>query len=395
MTYSRANLLGWILLLTAGLWAAAAQAQEFRYRYVSLDNIEPPAPYTVFFPVSLRDGGRVYGTVCDDVCSDPHIAIYKNGTLTVLGAAGLGAGDFAIAVNARGTLAGAVLIDPENFIFQAALFRGDQVELLPRQPGEIFSVAFSLNDRDMALVESDTATAINYLLYKDGQASPLDFGPAVTNPELFLSRKSINNHGIIAGRSGEAFNGARGFRFDPRTGQAKLLYPFPGDPTETLAWGMGINNRGDVLGYSFTVGVQPYHERIGVWDSTGRFRTYSVSSISTNRLVFNDNNLIVATLAGGTSYLIPRPGVRFDLADLVENLPQGADLSIIDDLNNRSDMIGFGSGGSFLLERITNGTPRSFVASRPISSAKSKRHIMPPKAAAILRRQLPSLDELK
>ena len=77
---------GWLLVLTLGLSAVAAQAQEFRYRYVSLDEVVPPAPFTAFFATSLQDSGRVYGIVCGDLntCSDGHVAFFKDGTVTVL-----------------------------------------------------------------------------------------------------------------------------------------------------------------------------------------------------------------------------------------------------------------------------------------------------------------------
>ena len=41
---------GWILVLTLGLWAVAVQAQEFRYRYVSLSQVELPPGFSSFFP---------------------------------------------------------------------------------------------------------------------------------------------------------------------------------------------------------------------------------------------------------------------------------------------------------------------------------------------------------
>jgi hypothetical protein len=61
--------------------------------------------------------------------------------------------------------------------------------------------------------------------------------------------------------------------------------------------------------------------------------------------VTNDNNLIVITAVFNThtSYLVPTPGVRLNLADLVENLPVGQDLFFITDMNNTGDMIGFSS----------------------------------------------------
>jgi hypothetical protein len=192
------------------------------------------------------------------------------------------------------------------------------------------------------------------VLYHKGQATPLDFGPSISNP----SRLAINNQGILSGRQGSSpFDGATGFRFDPRTEDAMLLQPLSTDP---LAWGLAINNRGDVLGYSFVSGGL---ERIGVWDRQGEFKTYFVEGTSefptiSNSLLFNDNNLIVITFVtspaseSGNSYLVPKPDTRLNIADLVENLPEGRDLSFISDINNQGSMIGTSSqGSSFLLER--------------------------------------------
>jgi hypothetical protein len=345
---------GWILALTLGFWAVVVQAQEFHYRYVSLDQLELPSGFTFFSPAAIHNSGRVYGTVRDDSFSDFHIAFYKDGTLTVLQSSGL-----ASTVNAGGTVGGRVLVDPQNFIFQAALFRGDEVELIPPQPGEVRGIVIALNDRGTALVESDDASGQpTYVLYSTGQTTPLDFGPTVTNPR-FMRRvgtdRFINNEGILAGTEGSDFFGdGRGFRFNPRTGEVTLLEPVPPD---TLSWGLGINNRGDVLGYSF-VNAGPYHERIGVWDRNGDFKTYFDETFSSDVLVFNDNNLIVITLVSRThtSYLVPKSGVRLNLADLVENLPDGQDLRVITDMNNRGNMIGRSSTGNhFLLERVGVG----------------------------------------
>src|SRR5262245_55277865 len=130
------------------LWAGMAQAQEFRYRYVSLDQAQLPSGFTAFFPVALNDSGRVYGTACDDFCTDPRLAFYKDGIVTVLQASGS-----VSTVNAGGTAGGSVL-DPQAFVLNAALLRGDTVEPIPPQPDEIFAVAFALNDSGTALVLS-------------------------------------------------------------------------------------------------------------------------------------------------------------------------------------------------------------------------------------------------
>lgn len=345
--------LGWILALTLGFWALVVQAQEFRYRYVSLDQLELPHGFTSFFPAAIHNSGRVYGTVCDDLCSDPHIAIYEDGAVTVLGSSG-----YASTVNAGGTVGGFVVVDPQNFIVQAALFRGDEVEIIPPQPREVVAFVIALNDLGTALVESDDNEGKpTFVLYKNGQSVLLDFGPSITNPEFISfvgNGRFINNKGILAGTEGSSrFVDARGFRFDPHKGKVTLLEPVPPD---TLAWGLGINNRGDVLGYSF-VSEAPYHESIGVWDPKGNFKTYFKQTISSNALLFNDNNLIVITLApGNNSYVVPKPGVRLNLADLVENLPAGQDLRFITDMNNIGNMIGSSSAGNnFLLERVGVG----------------------------------------
>ena len=346
---------GWVLVLTFGLWAVAAQAQEFRYRYVSLDQVELPPGFIFFDPSAINNSGRIYGnayecstTTCDSIL--PHVAVYADGAVTILQPG------FVRAATEGGTIGGSVLIDPQNFIEQAALFHGDQVKLIPPQPGEFTSFVTALNDSGMALVTSyDASFQPTFVLYKNGQSTPLDFEPTVTDP-FFLH---INNQGIISGTTFIPGLGNRGFRFDPPTGKAALLDPVSPD---TQAWGLGINTRGDVLGYSF-VFKAPYHERIGVWDRNGDFKTYFDETINTSRLVFNDNNLIVITLVfspaseRGNSYLVPKPGVRLNLADLVENLPSGQNLSWIFGINNHGDMCSFGDQGSFLLERVGVGGP--------------------------------------
>jgi hypothetical protein len=332
---------GWLLVLALGLWAVMAQAQEFRYRYVSLRQVELPTGFRLFDPITINNRGRVYGNAYDRAFFLPHVAVYAEGVITVLQPG------FVYVANKRGTIGGSVLVDTENFIEQAALFHGDQVELIPRQsPEEVTSAVVALNDAGVALVtSSDAVGQQTVVLYQHGRTTPLDFGLPGAQTFGFLD---LNNRGSISGTAGS------GFRFDTRTGQTTQLDPLP---TEPFAWALGINNRGDVLGYSF--GGLPYIERIGVWDRDGEFQTYFVEDIVSNRLLFNDHNLIVITRISSpaseslkNSYLVPEPGVRLNLADLVENLPVGVNLSFILDINNHGDMIGLGSQGAFLLERI-------------------------------------------
>ncbi len=79
---------------------------------------------------------------------------------------------------------------------------------------------------------------------------------------------------------------------------------------------MDLNDKGDVLGYSFFFGGT---ERIGVWDKTGQFKTYFVEGTPefptiSNNLLFNDEGLIVITAVSaqeaekGLSYVVQKPG---------------------------------------------------------------------------------------
>ncbi len=392
LTYAKR--LGFMIWLSLNLFAVTSHAQTPNYRYVSLDQIALPTGFSTFYPTAIQDSGRVYGTLCDATCSVPHLAFFKDGALTV--SPPLPPGSFSGPVNSQGVVGGSVLTDPVNFIVHAALFRGDKVEFVPPQPGEVFAFVFSINDSGTALVESDDVSGKpTFVLYRNGKASPINFGSNVTNPFFTFigNSKSINNHDIIAGTEGNSlFNGARGFRFDARKGIATLLNPFPGDQTETLSWGQAINERGDVLGYSFVV-TPPYHERIGVWSQNGVFQTFLVETESSNRLLFNDNNLIVITavFSSHKSYLVPKPDVRLDLSTLVGNLPPGEDLFSITGLNNRGDMIGSSSAGrNFLLQSVDPSEPLEAVA----EATKHSRPIAP-WVQAILNRRNPRLNELK
>jgi len=351
-----------VLGLTAAPRAGAApsqtnsQGKEFRYRYVSLNDVvaasglDPSASF--FDPIAIADSGRIYGTLytCTDVCIE-QIAFYAHGTLTARQTG------IAYVANNEGTVGGSVLTDPDNFIEQAALFHGGQVELIPRQPGEITSSVTALNDSGIALVTSSDFSHATLVLYKNGKSTPLNLGPNISNPQFL----KINNQGIISGSN--LVSPGRGFRFNPWTGELTLLNPLP---TEPESWATDINNRGESLGYSFVSGKL---ERIGVWDRKGKFATYFVEGTAqfptvSNRLLFNENNPIVITAISsppaelGNSYLVPKPGVRLNLADLVENLPT-ATLGGILDMNDNGDMLGerfvnFSLTDTFLLERMDN-----------------------------------------
>jgi hypothetical protein len=383
-----------LLTLTLGLSSGLAQTKEFRYRYVSLDQAQLPPGFNLFQPIAINDSGLIYGVAFDE-SSTQYVAVYKRGVVTIL-SAGL-----PNAVNEGGTVGGFVLDDLVNFTRQAALFRGNKVKLIPRQSSEeVSSTVDDLNDSGAALVTTrDNSYNFTSLLYKKSQATPLDFGPTITSP-FFLH---INNETTISGTTSASGN-FRGFRFDTRTSKTTQLNPLSTD-TDSRAW--DINNNGKVLGDSFKEGIQ----RIGVWDSKGKFNTYFVEGTLefptiSNSLVFNDKNLIVITFVTspvseeGASYLVPKPGVRLNLAGLVKNMPPDQNLFTILDINNKGDMVGlsvkdFTIQDAFLLERYDEKehaySASSFVDVQVPSGMSNRRRHISPAVEAKLRKYIHQL----
>jgi hypothetical protein len=54
-----ANRLALAFMLALGLTTVPGYAQDFRYRYVSLDQLTLPTGYNAFNPTGIRNGGRV------------------------------------------------------------------------------------------------------------------------------------------------------------------------------------------------------------------------------------------------------------------------------------------------------------------------------------------------
>jgi hypothetical protein len=327
---------------------AAPATGAFHYRVVPLGG---DLPGDSFFDVAgIAADGRVFGTAvsCDDVvCPHDQVAVSRDGRTTLL------RGGFAVTVNDLGLVGGGVFADPAaeaQGVTQAALFLRDRVRVVPRLPGEVSSLVLGVTNLGTALIGSSSETGVAYYLYDArGRVTPLDLGP-----DQILTI-SVNDASIVVGTIIPRGAPARAFRYNPATRALTKFDPVEGDPE---SWGMAINLRGDVLGYSFVSGGR---ERIGVW--RGRtFQPYFVEGTPefptiSNRLLWNRRDLIVITATNdGNSYLVPRPGVRLRLADLVDGpLPP---VTQIVSLNDRGDLVGFGGArpgvidSQFLLERV-------------------------------------------
>lgn len=353
-----AFLVAWTPALTgAGASASSAPTPSaggpgsISYRYTSLSAAPLPDGF-VFndFTVGIDDLDRVYGNSYDHDFV-PHVSRFALGRTTVLQSRP----SFAYVVNPEGVVGGSVLTDPVNNVEQAAIFTGGHAEIIARRPGEASSKVVALNRNRSALVAStDESGEVTYAVHAGGRSTVLDFGPRVTHPQFL----HMNDAGFIAGTAEPAVGRTRAFRYSPVTRTSTLLSPLP---TESTSWGLGINNRLDVVGYSFTTAAT---ERIGVWDFRNKFHQYFIEGTAqvptiSNRLLFNEQNLIVITGVSspaadvGKSFMVPRPGVRLNVADLVDKPPaEDGPFHLVTALNDRGSMIGLGiTGTSFLLRR--------------------------------------------
>jgi hypothetical protein len=346
--------IAWLVALALGsrtgmAWAkdqAEGQANDLRYRYLSLENLPMPRGYAgfTFYFATIDDDDRVYGNICDAafVCS---AAVYEAGAVTVLRQPKKTPAPFSLSAERHQVFGGSVPDPADPSQASAAILRRGEVEFIPSPAGTVFGYVLALTSFGPLVDSFDVNGNENYFFFHRGGIAAIDLRPVV-NPSFVHA----NSHGVLAGTDGAG----RGFRLDPRTGTNTRLDPLP---TEPLSWGMGINKAGDVLGYSFVYGGI---ERIGVWDAEGRFTTYFVEGTAdvptiSNRLLFNDDNLIVITLANdGQSYIVPQPGSRLSLADITDDLPaQPSPLNYVMGMNNRGSLVGVGiTGSQFLLQRL-------------------------------------------
>jgi hypothetical protein len=331
------------LVLSLAAPAAHANPNSVRYSYVSLDQVTVPPPYVAsnFSPSAILDGGTVVGTIYDASFTTQALAVWRNGTITI-GQAGT-----ADVANDFGLVGGS---NPSN---QAALFLGSSTTLIPHLPGETSASVVGLGLGGLALVQSLNASyEQTYAYYFAGTETVIPFG--LPNP---VFGGHMNEWGQVAVTEEESATQpyTRGYRYDPLIQKTTLLPPYAGDPADVLALVQGINVRGEVLGYSYTyASATSYHERIGIWNLAGVYQPYYYETINTSALFFNDLDQIVITNMAffgpgvGTSYLVPQPGTRLDLASLVVNVPSGLSLTSVVGIDNEGDIIGYASDAAYV-----------------------------------------------
>jgi hypothetical protein len=352
--------------------AFAGTAEQPRYRYVPLNEQLPPEfidSYSGLYPFKVNNKGVVYGTgfaYGDPVnFTDPCWAVleWRDGALEVI-YRGL---FLAHTANEFGLIGGGVF-DFETYTEKAALLYRGRLTMLDH-PGESSSYVARVTNTAIALVRSETYEpefVLAYRLYRLGRTIPVAAGLTPSEAPLPSSDPDINDLGVIGGSaflSGQPPDvlPLRAIRVAP-SGRSTILDPIP---PNNYSDGKAINSRGDVLGYS-RIRATPLvrDHRIGVWRGK-TFQTYHELKeiagvpnylISDLGLLWNERGLIVALEGGlGRTFILPKPGERIDLADVVENESSYFRFNNVTDLNELGDMTGwaqFDIANAFLLERL-------------------------------------------
>jgi hypothetical protein len=320
----------------------ALSARHFRYKQV--DITAAPANVDGWFPSGLSDRGEVIGQGfdCNDdfsVCSQLVLKRRSNGEFIVL------AKDFLVNdVNSRGD-AGGCTTHPVNFEGQAGIVHvNGKLELIPPLPGEMSSCVSRVSDSGVAAVAStDPDFVTTPYIFDRGRVRPF--------PVLNVTINDINDRAQMTGIQFTTPN--RAYRFDARTQTTTILEPVAPDPE---SWGFAINRQGEVLGTSFDFDASI--QRIGKWNRKNEFETSLIGGtgnpefpVISNNLNWNERGLIVlSNTDDGNAYLVPSPGVRLNLADLVTNGPVASLLQVIA-VNQRGDIVAAGGEGSVFLFR--------------------------------------------
>ena len=319
--------------------ASSLKAKPLHYEPVEIT--DGPPDFDGWAPFGITDKAQVVGQgfKCGETGCDFHVVVRgANGAFTVL------AKNFLLNdVNGKGDVGGCTIDDPVSFSGQAGIVRANgKLDLIAKLPGEVASCVIKLSDNRVAAVISldQASVATTYVLDRN-RVTPFAIDLATV--------EDINDAGQVAGII-QTEDANRAYRFDAKSKTTTILPPVSPDPH---SWGVGINRKGEVLGYSF---VFDGNERIGKWNTRNRFETAFIEGTPefptvSNRLVWNEDGLIVVSYTpnDGNTYLIPTPGVRLNLADLVG----GATLS------STLYALGINKGGDFAATSVDDG--RSFL----------------------------------
>jgi uncharacterized membrane protein len=313
-----------------------------KVRYQPVDITAPPEGQDFWFPSGLSDRAEVYGTglVCDLYYYSCTFTLFKrrlSGQFVTVAESFSGSD-----VNGKGDVGGCIVTDSVAFFGQAAIVDANgKLEVIPRLPDEVSSCVSMISESGLVIATSFTAAYEQTTYVWDKGRRTIFTAPG--------SIADVNDRGQIAGIIATDPAANRAYRFDTRTATTTILEPVAPDPH---SWGQAINRHGEVLGYSFIFNAI---ERIGKWDRRDRFQVSFIEGTPefptiSNRLIWNEAGLIVISATDdGETYLVPAPGVRLNLDDLVDGAPVAGNL-VAQQINKPGDFLAnSGADGSIVL----------------------------------------------
>jgi hypothetical protein len=324
-----------LLSVSVGLsiFAAHAEAQDYTYHYESLTNLSLPSGVSAFAPWRIDDRGRVHGTAFDADGVEPHVAVYADGVLTVRQEGTVSS------TSPRGLVGGTVGVHPEPT--QAALFRGDRTTLFPAIGGVQGNDVIAVNDADLALVWYADTEEMNRNTYRLFRRNRSVFEYRLPTGSDCSPCWDVNTASVVAGTASlPSVNAFRALRFEKLNKEPKAFKP-PAPYKHSTSFGISEDGTIGVMAFNIPGTAASY----GLWDEKGKFTKYFEGAIY--QTVLSEKNWIVLTASDDAtdvdSYIVPRPGQRKNLEDLIDN-PEDLEgpLSQILAINRRGDMLGYG-----------------------------------------------------
>jgi hypothetical protein len=290
---------------------------SLKYSYTNLNEKVPSGFLPIFITTSVSDTGKVTGLLQEDT-PEPIVWVgaYANGVVTPI------AQGFVTSTSTDGNYSGGGVPIETGFL-QAAIYRGANVELVPKATGQFNSQIVAINNFGVAVLQTDYPDRSTFELYFRGTRIPIAPGPLVSALAL-----GINNFGQVAG-VGLLKNGdVRAFRYDPATTRVTLLAPAAKDAASIINQvDRPIADTGVVGGYSVTGNAQ----KVGVWGPGNQFNTFydapnassDVSTVSLNNL----GQVMVSNIRGADlakTFFFPVKGISIDVDDLTDTGADGA-----------------------------------------------------------------------
>jgi hypothetical protein len=314
---------------------ATVETRDLRYRVWDVPG--GLTGYSFLEPFALTSARQVLGrgSRCDSeseppTCTTDAVSIDLEGNFRVL------AQEFVPHVaNDHGDVGGCFSESPTSW--HAAMIHADGgVELLSH-PDELFSCVNAISPAGSAFVTGSSGTEADRIDFAEvvvgGERLPVELGQAEV--------VGVNDRGELAGNfAADGAAGQRAFRHDARTGARA---PLAGMDCDLTTLGFGIDQQGNILGYSFSGGSE---EHIGIWNEANAFSTLFTEGTAefptrSAQLTWNEHGLVfVSRTTDERTYVIANPGVRVDLATLVETSNAPTRLVVLS-VNERGDFLAF------------------------------------------------------